>query len=247
VAQAPTKLAVGQPLATTATFTLDPTANGVATGLGWSSFNGTITTKPSATQAGLKLKIAKTTLNTTPGGTTDSAAAGSTLTGTKVGTFTFKLGNLGLVHLNGFDATGKPAAVPSAEFPTPGSIGQCLNADPTGTTTLTAGGTAVTVTVVKDTTKTTAKVKYLAAKKTAVATAVVKSRFGVAPTGKVSFALKKAGKTIRTLKGAVSKKGVAKVSFTKVKAKGKYTVVAKYLGSANLKRSTAKAVSFTVK
>ncbi len=62
---------------------------------GWTSFNGTITTKAVATQAGLNLKIAKTTLGNGAAGSTDARASGSTLAGTKVGAFTFTLGNLG--------------------------------------------------------------------------------------------------------------------------------------------------------
>ncbi len=239
------KMAAGQPLPTTATFSLDAATTGLAAaGLGWTSFNGTIVTKPSAAQAGLNLKIAKTTLGNGAGGSTDSAATGSTLSGTKVGAFTYKLGNLGVVTLNGFDGTGKKLG--TVTFP--GSFGQCLNDAVGGTTTLQNATPAdATTSIVKDTTKTTDKASYAAKKKTATATAKVKSKFGVAPTGKVSFTLKKAGKTVKTLKGSVSKKGAAKVTFKNVKAKGKYTVIAKYAGSKNLKGSTAKTVSFTVK
>ena len=193
VASAPATLAVGQPLATTATLHLDPSANGVAQGLGWSSFNGTITTSPSATRAGLNLKIAKTTVNPALGGTTDAPAKGSTLTGTKVGTFTFKLGDLGHVHLNGFDSAGNPAATPSADFPNAAAgVTRCTN-DAT-TTNLTVGATPVTIKVVKDTTKTAEKASYSAKKKIATGTAKVKSRFGTAATGKVKFTLKKGTK-----------------------------------------------------
>lgn len=236
------KMAAGQPVTTTATFSLDAATTGLAAaGLGWTSFNGTIASKPTATLAGLKLKIAKTTLGNGAGGSTDSAATGSTLSGTKVGAFTYKLGNLGLVTLNGFDATGKKLG--TVTFP--GSFGQCIN--DAGTTTLqNATPAPATTTIVKDTTKTTEKVKYAAKKKTATGTAHVKSRFGIAPTGKVTFVLKKGAKTVKSAKGAINKKGVATASFKKVSAKGKYSIVAKYAGSANLKGSTGKA-SFTVK
>ena len=244
VASAPATLAVGQPLATTATLHLDPSANGVAQGLGWSSFNGTITTSPSATQAGLKLKIAKTTVTPGLGTTTDAPAKGSTLTGTKVGTFTFALGNLGHVHLNGFDAAGNPAATPSADFPNAAAgVTRCTN-DAT-TTNLTVGATPVTVTVVKDTTKTAEKAKYSAKKNIATGVATVTSRFGTPATGKVKFTLKKGTHKVKVIT-AKMKKGKASAAFKHVSAKGKYSITGKYLGSATLKGSAGTA-KFTVR
>jgi hypothetical protein len=244
VASAPATMAVGQPLVTTSTITLDAGTTQLATtGLSWVSFNGTITTKPSATQAGLSLKVKKTTLGNGAAGTTVAPASGGTLAGTKLGAFAFKLGNMGTVVLNGFDAAGNKLG--TVAFPTTGSFGRCINN--AGTTPLLSGVTPVTTKVVKDTTKTTDKASYSARKDIAKATATVKSRFGTAATGKVTFTLKKGAKTLRSASDALNNKGVASVSFKQVKAKGTYSIIAKYAGSATLKGSTAKAVSFTVK
>jgi hypothetical protein len=178
---APATMVVGQPLSTTAAFTLDPGTTALAQGLGWVTFKGTITTKPSGSQAGLALKFPKTTLGTGAGGSTDAAAKGATLAGTKVGAFTFVLGDLGDVKLTGFDSGGKK--VGTVEFPTTGSFGPCIN--DAGTTTLMDGGNPVTTTLVKDASKTAVAAKYVAKKKTTVAVAKVSGKVGHLPgTGK---------------------------------------------------------------
>jgi hypothetical protein len=243
VASAPASMAVGQPLATTGTFTLDAATTGLATGgLHWVTFKGSITTAPSASQAGLKLSFPKTTLGNGAGGTTVADATGSTLAGSAVtDSFTFLLGDLGKVSLTGFDAGGTNLG--TIVFPTSGSFGPCTN-DAT-TTTLMDGGNPVTTKVVKDKTTTSASAAYSAKKKVATGTAKVKSKFGTAATGTVKFTLKKGTHTIKSLSGKLSK-GVAKVSFTGVKSKGKYSITAAYGGSKTLTGSTDKA-SFTVK
>ena len=243
----PATLAVGQGVATTATITLDAGTTGLATaGLGWTSFNGTITTAPSATLAGLSLKVKKTTLGTGGApGTTVAPATGSILAGTKLGTFTFTLGNLGSVALNGFDPAGTKLG--SASFPSPGPTGngRCFN-DAAGGTPLLAAGNPVTVNVVKDTTKTAEKAKYSAKKNTATGIATVTSRFGTPATGKVTFTLKKGTHKVKSVKGTLNKKGVASVAFKHVAKKGKYSITGKYAGSATLTGSADKA-KFTVK
>ncbi len=240
VAAAPATMAVGQPLSTTATFTLDPDTTALAQGLGWVKFNGTITTKPSASEAGLKLSFPKTTLGnsgTTPGAT-DAQATGSTLAGTKVvNSFTFQLGNLGDVVLNGFDSSGNK--VGSVEFPTPGTFGRCNN--DAVTTPLMDGLTPVAAKIVKDKTTTKQSASYSASKHTAKGTAKVKSRYGTAVTGKVAFTLRKGTHKIKTITGKLNKKGVATAVFTGVKAKGKYSITGKYTGSSTLKSSSDRA------
>ncbi len=96
-------------------------------GLGWTSFNGTITTKPSATQAGLSLKVKKTTLGNGAGATTVAPATGSTLAGTKVGTFTFKLGNLGRCGPQRLRRRRQPGWVRPSSRPLAAGIGRCIN------------------------------------------------------------------------------------------------------------------------
>jgi hypothetical protein len=243
VKSAPAKMAVGQPVSTTAKFTLDAATTALATtGLGWSKFTGTITTAPSASKAGLDLKFPKTTLGNGTGGSTVANAKGSTLAGAKVGKFTFKLGDLGKVKLTGFDASGKK--VGSVVFPTKGTTGKCKN--DAGSTTLKSGATAVTTKVVKDSTKTNESASYSSKKNKANGTAKVKAKYGTAATGKVKFLLKKGSTTVKSAKSKLNKKGIAKVSFKGVTAKGKYSIVGKYAGSKTLKGSSGKA-SFTVK
>lgn len=242
---APATMVVGQPLGTTATFTLDAGTTALATtALGWDSFKGSITTKPSATEAGLALKVAKTKLGNGAGGTTVAPAAGSSLAGTQVGAFTFVLGDLGDVKLTGFDAGGTKLG--TVHFPnSDGTFGQCMN--DAGTTTLTDGGNPVTTTLVKDGSTTKVHAAYLAKHHKVLATAKVSGKVGHLPgTGKVRFFLKKGTHTLKAVSGTLNKKGIAKVIINKHLAKGKYVVKAKYKGDASLKASSGKT-RFTVK
>lgn len=244
VATAPTTMVVGQPLDTTAVFTLDPATTGLAQAvLGWDSFKGTITTKPTATRAGLALKFPKTKLGTGAGGSTDANATGTTLAGTKVGNFTFVLGDLGVVKLTGFDSSGTNLG--SIVFPDGASYGRCMN--DAGTTTLTDGGNPVTTTLVKDASTTKVHAAYLAKHHKVLASAKVSGTVGHVPgTGKVRFFLKKGTHTLKAVSGSLNKKGIAKVIINKHLAKGKYVVKAKYKGDDSLKASSGKT-RFTVK
>lgn len=246
VSEAPATMAAGQPLATTAAFTLDSGTTGLATGvLHWTSFSGTITTAPSATQAGLKLTIPKTTLGNGAGGSTNATATGKTLAGTLPGPFTFLLGNLGRVTLNGFTGT-TPAG--SVVFPTAGSFGQCTNTAVGGTTPLQDATPAnVTTTIVKDTTTTTASATYSARKDLATGIAKVRSHFGLKPTGKVSFVLKRGTHKIAATRATLNTKAIAKAQFKGVKRPGRYTIIEKYLGNASLKASPIAKAHFTVR
>ena len=69
----------------------------------------------------------------------------------------------------------------------------------------------------------------------------MKSHFGTKVTGKVKFTLKKGTHKLKTITNSVNKKGIAKAAFKSVKAKGKYSITAKYLGSKTLKSSSDKA------
>ncbi len=235
-ATAPATMAVGQPLATTGTFTLDAGTTLLAEGLGWSQVKGTITTKPTGSRAGLKMSFPKTTLGSGPGGSTVANASGSILAGSVVkDSFTFKLGDIGKVSLTGFGTTPGTVTFPNSD----GSFGRCMNDD--GTTPLKDGGTNVTTKLVKDKTTTKASADYNAKKDVATGKAKVKSHFGLPATGKVKFILKKGTHKIKTLSDKLNKKGVAKVSFTGVKKPGKYSITAKYGGSSNMKGSSDKA------
>lgn len=94
-------------------------------------------------------------------------------------------------------------------------------------------------------TKTTVKVKH--SKKTKKATVRVKVTKAKkkSATGKAKVVIKKGKKTVgkRTVK---LKSGSAKVVFKKIRAKGKYTVTVKYVGTKTQKKSSKKA-SFRVK
>src|SRR6185503_1726657 len=121
----------------------------------------------------------------------------------------------------------------------------CVNT--AGATTLkNATSEPATVAVTKDGSKTVTKASYSAKKDVATGTAkVAGSKFKLAGTGKVKFTLKKGTKTIKSVTEKL-KKGKATAHFTKVKAKGKYSITAKFGGDAGLKGSSGKA-SFTVK
>ncbi len=103
-----------------------------------------------------------------------------------------------------------------------------------------------TITVSKDKTTTATSADYNATKNIATGKAKVKSHFGLKPTGSVKFTLKKGTHKIKTLSGKLNKKGIAKVSFKGVKAKGKYSITGKYTGNKALKGSSGKA-TFAVK
>jgi hypothetical protein len=245
-ATAPGTMAVGQPLATSGTFTLDPatTALAMAPPLGWSKVKGTLSTKPSGSNAGLKMSFPKTTLGAGPGGSTVANATGSILAGSVVkDSFTFKLGDIGKVSLTGYKANGDK--IGTVEFPnSDGTFGRCMN--DAGTTTLRDGGNPVTTALVKDKTKTAASADYNAKKNIATGKAKVKSHFGLTPTGKVKFTLKKGTHKIKTISDKLNKKGKATAAFKGVKKAGKYSITAKYGGSSNMKGSDDKA-TFTVK
>jgi hypothetical protein len=246
-ATAPATMVVGQPLATTGTFTLDAATTALASSppLSWSKVKGTIKTKPTASRAGLSVAFPKTKLGNGPGSTTVANATGSILAGSAVtNSFTFVLGDIGKVTLTGFDSSGNK--IGSVSFPnTDGTFGQCTN--DAGTTTLMDGGNPVTTTLVKDASKTAVAAKYVAKKKTTVAVAKVSGKVGHLPgTGKVKFALKKGTHTLKTVSGTLNKKGIAKVAIKKPLVKGKYVVKAKFGGDARLKASSGKD-RFTVR
>lgn len=93
------------------------------------------------------------------------------------------------------------------------------------------------VTIVKAGTKTTAKLAYKKKAKKMVAKAVVDApQSGVDAAGDVKFTLKRNGKTVASKKVALETER-AKAVFTKIKKKGKYKVIAKFLGSENFKTS----------
>jgi hypothetical protein len=206
--------------------------------LGWKKVKGTITTNPTASKAGLSVSFPKTDLGSGAGGTTVANAKGSILAGATVqDSFTFVLGDLGHVTLTGYNSAGKK--IGSIKFPS-STFGACTNDAATGPTTLMDGGTAVTTKTVKDKSKTKETAKYAAKKKSATSTAKVTARYGTKATGKVKFTLKKGTHTVKSMTGKVNKKGIAKVVFKSVKAKGKYSITAKYSGSSTLKGSSGK-------
>jgi hypothetical protein len=97
------------------------------------------------------------------------------------------------------------------------------------------------VTVVRDQTTTTASAIYRAARDRLVGKGKVVAQHGTAVTGKVTFVLKRDGVKIRTALIGVNKFGAAKKVFKNVSKAGRYTVVARYLGSPTLKRSVDRA------
>ena len=122
-----------------------------------------------------------------------------------------------------FDLEGDPAGT-VFEIPCTPTAGQALTFD--------------TITVVKATSRTVAKARYLAKKDKVTGQATVRST--ASPTGKVKFVLKKGSRKVAAKTAAV-RNGKATVAFKRIRKSGKYTLVASYLGSARTKPSTDKA------
>ena len=243
----PAKMVAGQTvkLPATATFTLDAGTTGLAQVLGWTSFGGTLATTPTATRTGLNMTLAKTPLANGPAGTTVANVTGkAVLRAFKAGTYTLKLGNIGQVHLQGYDASNAP--VSTVDFPSPDNVFKpCVNT--AGATTLKDSlSNPATVAISKDGSKTVTKASYNSKKDVATGTATVAgSKYKLAGTGKVKFTLKKGTKTVKSITASL-KKGKATAAFKKIKAKGSYSITASFKGYAGLKGSSGKA-TFKVK
>jgi hypothetical protein len=246
----PAKMVAGQTvkLGTTSTLTLNPTDSSLAQGalsdpgpppVQATQFNATIKTKPSNKAVGLNLKTAKTDFGNNGDGSTTATASGKTLLrSAAAGTFTLKLGDIGHVHLVGFDSSGNK--LKTFDFPSSdGSFGPCTN-DAGKTTLKDSANDPATIKVVKDSTTTAVTAGYAPAKNQATGTAKVKSHFGLKPTGKVKFTLKKGTHVIKTVTSKLNKKGIAKAAFAGVASHGKYSIVGKYAGNAGLKSSSGK-------
>ncbi|MBO0847581.1 MAG: hypothetical protein J2P22_19450, partial [Nocardioides sp.] len=227
----PASLAAGQTgkLGTTLLLSMDATTTGLAEAAltGATQFSAKITTTPTNGHVGSSIKVPMSPLGNESDGSTTANGTGNTLVrSTKVGTYTLKLGDAGLVHLVGFDDSGNQLGTfdfPSAD----GSFGPCVNT--AGLTTLAdSANNPATTKIVKDASTTSVKASYNARTNVATGTATVKGNVGgLAGTGKVKFTLKRGTHTIKSLSGTL-KKGVAHASFTGVKRVGKYTITAAF-------------------
>lgn len=242
VDQPPGTVVAGQTvrLGTTATFALDAaTTHKAQVALGWVALDGTVRTTPTGSRAGLRLSIATTPLANGSTGATNAPVSGTTiLRATKAGTDTLRLRDLGDLVLHGFDADGHP--VSSIELPAAGGLGSCAN-DSGATTLIGATGASVVVKVLRDTTTTTATAAYSPARAQATGTVKVSSRFGLAPTGKAAFTLRKGTHTIATHRVRLGDRGVARARFSNLTRAGRYSIVGTYLGSTALLSSRDKA------
>ena len=99
---------------------------------------------------------------------------------------------------------------------------------------------AAAFTVVRGSTTTTATVAYRDVRNRMVGKAQVASVNGTDVAGKVKFVLKRNGTRIRTAIVDLNLKDKAKKVFDRISKPGTYVVVAKYLGSPTLKRSTGR-------
>ena len=95
--------------------------------------------------------------------------------------------------------------------------------------------------VVRDQTTTEATAVYRALRDRLVAKAKVFAEHGTEVTGSVRFVLKRNGVKIRTATKLLTEFDKAKKVFRNVDKPGRYTVVARYLGSDTLKRSVDRA------
>ena len=95
--------------------------------------------------------------------------------------------------------------------------------------------------VVRDQTATEATAVYRALRDRLVAKAKVFAEHDTEVTGSVRFVLKRNGVKIRTATKTLNEFDKAKKVFRNVDKRGRYTVVAHYLGSDTLKRSDDRA------
>ena len=103
--------------------------------------------------------------------------------------------------------------------------------------TLATSEASKSVTVVRGSTTTTATARYRPARDRLVGKALVESVQGTDVSGDVKFVLKRNGDKIRSAVVELNAFDKAKKVFKNIHKKGTYVVVAKYLGSATLKRS----------
>jgi hypothetical protein len=94
-------------------------------------------------------------------------------------------------------------------------------------------------TVVRGPTTTTASMTYRDTRFRLVGTALVVAEFGTDVAGSVKFTLKRNGTKLRTATVALTSRDKARTVFANVRKAGTYLIVAKYLGSPTLKRSTS--------
>lgn len=226
----PTTMVVGQKVTNadaSIVVSLDPFQTGAAATFG-TSVSGSLVADGAGGTLAFNMPFSDTAIPQTPGQSMEIDAAGpATIRPTRTGTWTLNAGDM-TANLTVSGGPGGTTTVPEAcTAPTDGS--QALG----------------TITVTKDTTKTTTSAAYSAKKDKATGTAKVKSHYGTKATGKVTFTLKKGKKTVAKATASL-KKGVAKHAFSKVKKSGKYTITAKYAGNSNLKGSSDGA-SFRVK
>ncbi|WP_107704641.1 Ig-like domain repeat protein [Nocardioides allogilvus] len=123
------------------------------------------------------------------------------------------------------DASRTPYAVTASFVPTD------------ATAFSTSASAPVNVTVVKSPTATTLAARHNKLKRKIVATSATTSAHGQVPTGKVKFVLKRNGRRTAATVVPLTSTAAAKAVFRKVSSKGRYKVVAKYLGSVNFLRS----------
>ncbi|MGC4112200.1 MAG: Ig-like domain repeat protein [Nocardioides sp.] len=217
----PAKMTAGQSVKNSMSLVvhLNQTQTGIAQAAG-DSVDGKVVAKgPLA----FKLNIPNTAIDQTLGATQDVTASGKgTITAAKAGKFKVNAGAINAT-LNLTRSGNTTTATQDCTAPTDGTQ------------------TLATVTVAKDKTKSKVSAKGSGGK--ATVTDKVKSHFGLVPTGKVKFTLKKGSKSV-TAKGSLNKKGVAKIS--RSLSAGKYSITAKYAGDKNVKGSTGKG-SVTVK
>ena len=164
-----------------------------------------MTTRPAGTPSGLNLTLAKTTLARRAGGTHGGRQPAAVIAGTKAGTFTFKLGDLGKVDLAGLQR-GRHAADASSTFPTPTALRPCTNN--AGATTSGRRISPAPSRSARTRPRRPSAAAYNAKKDIATGKAKVKSHFGLKATGKVKFVAQEGHATIvKTIKSQAEQEG----------------------------------------
>jgi hypothetical protein len=227
-----TSLVAGQKVksAASANVVLGPLATNFLRSQGWDHFKGNVKAKSPSKTLGMDMSVPSTPVGPASGQTNVSASGVVVLDYPAAGTYTLKAGNF-TANLRGFDASNDPLGPPTPVA--------CVSPNDGSTVLKDSGDQSVTITVKKDKSKTQTTAGFAAKKHKATGKAKVKgAKYGLPGTGKVKFILKKGTKTVASKKGKLNKKGVAKVVFKNVKAKGKYSIVAKFGGDKGLKKSS---------
>lgn len=160
----------------------------------------------------------------------DTATATVTSTGVPpAGTVTFAVaGDSVTFEVKAGKASAKLPSLP------PGTHTVSATFAPTDSNQLTASAGTASVVVPRVSSTTTASAVHRPARRLIKARATVAAKGNIDVSGRVTFVLKRNGRTIANATVSLSSRDVASKRFRKVRTRGRYVVVAKYLGTGTV-------------